>query len=55
MREVLADQIKHYFVNLNKHVQISLKSEEEAYARRSIFICESSVRNLTGFRTELSF
>ena len=36
MPEVLADQIKHYFANLNKHIQImkiSLKSEGEAYAR----------------------
>ena len=41
MPEVLADQIKHYFVNLNKHMQsmkISLKSEGEAYARRRIFV-----------------
>ena len=55
--EVLADQIKHCFVNHNKHVQImkiSLKSEGEVYARRGIFVQESSVRNLIGFLTELS-
>ena len=39
MPEVLADQIKHYSVNLNKQImKISLKSklEGETYARRSI-------------------
>ena len=53
-----ADQIKHYFLNLNKHIQImkiNAKSVGEAYARRNIFVWESSIRNLTGFRTELSF
>ena len=32
MPEVLADQIKHYFVNLNKHIQImkiSLRVKEK--------------------------
>ena len=34
-------------------MKISLKSEGEAYARQSIFVRESGVRNLTGFRTVL--
>ena len=35
MLEVLADKIKHYFVNLHKHIQIMkiiLKREGEAYS-----------------------
>ena len=41
MPQVIADKIKHYFVNLHKHIQIMkiiLKREGEAYSRRSIFV-----------------
>ena len=41
MPEILADKIKHYFVNLYEHIQIMkiiLKREGEAYSRRSIFV-----------------